>query len=140
MQESKKHIENSVRCYQNLLEHVETFKDSIEKGILSAKELTAFNNKLVELQASVEQADKVFANHFDNKMDTIIADSLLAQKQSMMKEIQEINNYLLPRLASLMDITRDELNHLKKNVRTIHGYHSGNSPKSSTGRIIRKSC
>lgn len=140
MQNSKEYLEKSVRNYQNLLEHIEDFKATIEKGVLSADEFNNYNTKLVELQQSVEAADKQLNNELEKKADTLIAESLLMQKRiSMMKEIMEINEFLLPRLASLMDVTRDELVKLKSSISTISGYHSG-TPATKTGKIIRKSC
>ncbi len=140
MHKSKEFLEKSIRCYQLMLEHVHNFKKAIERGSLTAEQYNDFNSKLISLQSQVEEADKQFSSHFDQKSETLIMDTLFAQKESMMKEILELNNYLLPRLASLMDITRDELAGLKNNMRTIGGYHSGKSSKASTGRIIRRSC
>lgn len=141
MQESKQYLEKSIRCYQSLLEHVHDFKNSLDKGILSAEEFNTYNAKLQDLQQKVEQADRDFSTRFNEKTDSLITDTLLYQKKiSMMKEILELNDFLLPRLASLMDITRDELKNLKNNVKTIGGYHSGHNQKKSSGRIIKRSC
>lgn len=137
MDQNKKNLDRSIRCYQLLLEHVHNFKTALENGALTTKQYNEFHEKLTSLQSQVEEADSIFTDYFDRKSDTLITNSLLAQKESMMKEILELNDYLLPRLASLMDITRDELNSLKKNVRTIHGYHSGTNSKQS-GKILKR--
>ncbi|WP_163339284.1 hypothetical protein [Desulfopila sp. IMCC35008] len=136
MQESKVLLEKSVRAYQNMLEHVQNFKESVEKIALSTEEYERYNKKLIELQNQAEEIDKEFKAHFQNKTDTLIADThLLQKKMEMMQEILEINNYLLPRLASLIDITKEEMVSLKKSVTQIGGYHSGTKPQS--GRVIR---
>lgn len=139
MQESKEYLEKSVRCYQNLLEHVEQFKHAIEKSILSADQFNSYNTKLVAFQAEVESADKSFSSHFEDKTETLITDTLLLKKRmEMMNEILEINEFLLPRLASLMDVTKDELLKLKTSMTKVGGYHSGAS--QSSGKIIKRSC
>ncbi len=140
MQKSKEYLEKSIRCYQLMLEHVHNFKQSLEGGALTPKQYNSFNEKLVSLQKKVEEADKQFAEHFDQQSETLIMNNLFEEKKSMMKEILELNDYLLPRLASLMDITRDELSSLKTNMRNVGGYHSGKNSKASAGRIIRRSC
>lgn len=136
MKESKELLENSVRCYQSLLEHVNDFKETLGKRNLSADQMNDYSAKLTLLQERVENADKKFMQHFSDKQEQLMADAVLIQKRiDMMQEIMEINNYLLPRLSSLMNITRDELNTLKVNMRQVSGYHSGTKPAS--GRILR---
>jgi hypothetical protein len=136
MQESKELLEKSVRCYQNLLEHVQSFKERIDKNAISAKDYNDYNDKLLELQKKAECIDKEFNKHFTDKTDVLIAETMLLQKKmSMIKDILEINNYLLPRLASLINITREEMASLKYSINKIGGYHSGHKPQR--GRIIR---
>lgn len=138
MQESKELLEKSVRSYQNLLEHVQNFKKAVDAGSLpSSTEYNLYSSKLVKLQTEAEKIDSEFKTHFEKTTDMLIADSLLLQRRmSMMKEILEINNYLLPRLASLIDITKEEMQSLKNSIKQIGGYHSGTTPQS--GKILRK--
>lgn len=136
MNESKQLLEKSVRCYQNLLEHVQTFKVIVEKKSLTTEEYNTYNQELINLQQRAKEVDHEFNTHFTNKTDTLIADTLLLQKKmSMMQEILEINNFLLPRLASLIDITKEELLSLRKSIKQIGGYHSNITP--AKGRIVR---
>lgn len=136
MQKSKEYLDNSVRCYQNLLEHVHTFKESIDNGVLTADNYNHHSSKLIDLQKMAEVADKDLMEHLGNQTDTLLADSVMFKKRrEMMQEVLEINNYLLPRLASLMDITKDELIKLKGSMRNIGGYHSGITPPR--GKVIR---
>lgn len=137
MQKSKELLDKTVRSYQNLLEHVLNFKEAVDKHPLTAEEYQKYNATLLELQKDVEAADGAFKKHFEEKTDTLITDTLLMKKRmDIMQEILDINNYLMPRLASLMDVTREELSSLRTGIKQIGGYHSGTLPQS--GKIIKK--
>ena len=72
----------------------EVITKAIERGSLTAEQYNDFNSKLISLQSQVEEADKQFSSHFDQKSETLIMDTLFAQKESMMKEILELNNVI----------------------------------------------
>lgn len=136
MEDTKILLEKSIRGYQNLLEHVNEFKNRFDQGGITAENYYKYNDRIATLQQEVEELDRALMGDLKEKQHSILADSLLMQKKlTMMKEIMEINNYLLPRLASLMDVTKDELLTLRTRMKNINGYHSGTS--KNTGRIIR---
>ncbi len=53
----------------------------------------------------------------------------------MIQELHDIKTYLLPRLSSILAITKEELTNLKQNIKKVGGYHSTLNKK--TGNIIR---
>ncbi len=131
MNEARQLLETSIRSYQNLLEHVSEFKQELDEGKVTAEQINVHNERLKELQARVEMSDLDFMEYFNDKAALIMADAVLMQKRAnMMQEIMKLNDFLLPRLASLINITHDELTKLKASINKISGC---NADKSDNG-------
>lgn len=124
MQECKELIQSSVTAYQHLLIHAQEFAEVVARGGVTAKQVADYTEKLQLLQSAAETADAALFSAINRKTDTIIAQGLLQEQQGLMEELRQVNDYLLPRIANLMDMTRAEMTTLRKGVKGIAGYHS----------------
>ena len=138
MEKCKQLLENSIECYEALLAHAQAFSIVISDGPIHIEKINHYNEKLEKLQHKVETVDTELMSRLQDQADTFISDALMDKRTSKIKELQDYNDKLLPRLISMMDITRDELSRLRKNMGNISGYHSGKT--QSTGTIVRNHC
>ena len=138
MEKCKQLLENSIDCYEALLAHAEVFSLVISDGPINIKKINHYNEKLEKLQHRVETVDTALMSCLQDQADMFISDALMEKRASKIKELQDFNNKMLPRLVSMMDITRNELHQLRKNMGNISGYHSGK--EQATGTIVHNHC
>lgn len=124
MQDCKKLIQESVTSYQNLLILAQECSEVVTGGPVTEQQVREYTEKLKSLQDSAEAADKRLFERINSKTDTMITDNLLKEQKILLEELYEINKYLLPRIANLMEMTKSEVVNLRKGIQGISGYHS----------------
>ncbi len=135
MEKHNQLLEESIKCYRRMLDHVQSFENMLNDQIIDEVQLISYTEKLQGLQEKIESTDRNFMASLSENTEFKPTDIRLEQYQEMMEELKHRNENLIPRLMSMMDITRDELVRLKKGMSGLSAYHSGN--KQATGTIVR---
>jgi hypothetical protein len=137
MEDCRHLVEKSIECYKAMLLHAQEFSLAIADKSIAADDFLKHNDRLKALQHDIETADAELMTTLNNKADLFALDGLLEVRSSMFKELQDHNNSMLARLSSMMEMTRIELDMLRKGMHSLAGYHSRTA--ESTGGIIRNS-
>ncbi|MCB2214741.1 hypothetical protein [Desulfofustis glycolicus] len=137
MEDCKHLVEKSIECYKAMLLHAQEFSLAISDRTIAADDFLKHNDRLKALQQEIETADAELMTTLNNKADLFALDGLLEMRSSMIKELQDHNDSMLARLSSMMEMTRIELDMLRKGMHSLAGYHS--KTIESTGSIIRSS-
>ena len=137
MEDCRHLVEKSIECYKAMLLHAQEFSLAIADKSIAADDFLKHNDRLKALQHDIETADAELMTTLNNKADLFALDGLLEMRSSMIKELQDHNNSMLARLSSMMEMTRIELDMLRKGMHSLAGYHSRTA--ESTGSIIRNS-
>ncbi len=135
MEKCSELLEKSIDCYRGMLDHAHSFEALLNDQAIDAVQLVLYTEKLQDLQEKIEATDRKFMESLSENKEFRPTDIRLEQYQKVIEELKNRNETLIPRLMSMMDITRDELVRLKKGMSGISAYHSGN--KQATGTIIR---
>ena len=136
MDECKQLLRDSIDCYSKLLEHAHNFNETFDTGKFGDPEkIRAYTNTLQALQREAEEVDTKLMEQLKLKSDMFVSDFLLEQRTSLVNELIQFNEIMIPRLSSIMAITKDEISKVKKGIGKITAYHSG--PTRNSGAVIR---